>query len=198
MENNAFFTLFSGNIASWLILSSLILFALYTLMTIKTESSDFLDEAVFYSLKQIKLPIPYWWTIIEQEEDKKLVFKRTDTYYDWNAHFSYLDSSGDLDLLLGDYLQDNKIEFDPDVSIETRNNLLFTDQSTLSAIQSCIRVEGKATQDEHERLHLEIYLFRLKNDSRCYFFCSKSSVLNGLVEGPFFEEAILNMKLISS
>ncbi len=198
MENNAFFELFTNNLVSWLILISLVLFAFYTLFTIKTESSDFLDEAAFYTLQKITLPIPYWWSVIKQEE-KELLFKRTDTYYDWSAHFCYLNSQEkELDLLLGEYLEKNKIEFDPDVSIETKNKLLFKNTALLSKIYQCIRVEGKATQDEHERLHLEMYLFRLENDSHYYFFCSKSSVLNGLVEGPFFEEAILNMELISS
>ena len=58
----------------------------------------------------------------------------------------------------------------------------------MEGVTLALRVEGKATEKVINRLYLDIYLFQYKEDA--YFFISRSSVLNGIVEGPFFEEMI--------
>ena len=54
-----------------------------------------------------------------------------------------------------------------------------------------VRIEGTATQQGTERCYFDAFLFRDHKRGEVLFASSHSSVLNGLVEGPYFEEMIL-------
>ena len=179
----------------WLILISLIIAAIYTAKVIGEEKSTFKEDSYLVTFDHLKLMIPNWWSITQQDE-LFLRFERTDTRYDWYAQFRYIpEDSRPLPDILKDVLNAQKIEFDEDVVFETDSRVLFRDSRVQQEFQEIIRVEGKASQDVEERIYYDIYLTRRLEDSGYFVFESKSSVLNGSVEGPYFEESLSELEL---
>jgi hypothetical protein len=180
----------------WLILISLLIAAIYTMRIIAQEKSTFRDESYLVTFGELKLMIPNWWSITKQET-LSLKFERTDTRYDWYAQYSYIpDDLRPLPDILKDILDAQKIEFDEDVVFETDSRVLFRDSKVQKELQEVIRVEGKASQDIEERIYYDIYLARKLENPGYFVFESKSSVLNGSVEGPYFEESLSELELI--
>lgn len=181
----------------WIILTVIIGLALYTLKIIGQEKSSFRDDSYSVEFGDLSLMIPNWWTLTKQE-DQQLTFERTDTRYDWFALYSYYPDHQGLDLpaLLEQKLNKEEIEFDMDVVWETDSRVLFRDQKIQEQFQEVIRVEGQASQKVTERIYYDIYLMRRLNDTGYFIFESRSSVLNGLVEGPYFEESLSELSFI--
>lgn len=189
--------IFSNHFFEWLLLISLILGGLYTMKIIGEEKKSFRDEAYEVHFADFKLLIPNWWSIVEQK-DQLLKFERTDTRYDWYALYQYFSDSNQkpLDELLKDKLNLEGIEFDMDVVFETDSRVLFRDPKVAEEFQEVIRVEGKASQNVIDRIYYDIYLMRRLEDKGYFIFESRSSVLNGLVEGPYFEESLSELGFI--
>jgi hypothetical protein len=189
--------IFSNHLFDWLVLITLILGAFYTMKIIGEEKSTFKDDSYEVQFSRLSLMIPNWWSITEQTESR-IRFERTDTYYDWYAIFAYYpDHQGkNLPDLLTEKLNLEKIEFDMDVVFETDSRVLFRDSQIQEYFQEVIRVEGKGSQDTIERLYYDIYLMRAQGDAGYFIFESRSSVLNGLVEGPYFEESLSELSFI--
>lgn len=189
--------IFLNHILDWVILVGLLAAAFYTMKIIGQEKSTFRDESYEVQFEDLLLYIPNWWTITEQQ-DHEIKFERTDTRYDWYANYKYIshDSDKDLPLLLEDILNVQKIEFDQDVVFETDSRVLFRDEDIQREFQEVIRVEGKASEDVNDRIYYDIYLMKRLNRPGYFIFESKSSVLNGLVEGPYFEESLSELSFI--
>jgi hypothetical protein len=98
--------------------------------------------------------------------------------------------------LLEEKLDLEKIEFDMDVTFETDSRVLFRDSEIQEYFQEIVRVEGKASQNVVDRIYYDIYIMRALNDQGYFIFESWSSVLNGLVEGPYFEEGLSELSFI--
>lgn len=189
--------IFTNHFLDWLILILVIGGAIYTLKIIGKEKTTFKEESYEVRFGKLSLQIPQWWTIVEQT-DSKIRFERTDTRYDWFANFSYIpDHQGkSMPDLLEAKLDLEKIEFDMDVVFETDSRVLFRDPEVQEQFQEVIRVEGKGSEDQIERIYYDIYLMRALNDPGYFIFESKSSVLNGSLEGPFFEESLACLSFI--
>jgi hypothetical protein len=189
--------IFSQHYIDWLILAILIAGAAYTMKIIGQESSTFKDESYEVQFGSLKLMIPNWWSITEQTETY-IKFERTDTRYDWYAIFAYHPSSEQKDMpaLLEDKLNLEEIEFDMDVVFETDSRVLFRDPKIQEHFQEIIRVEGQGSEKVVERIYYDIYVMRGLEDQGHFIFESKSSVLNGLVEGPYFEESLACLSFI--
>lgn len=179
----------------WLILITLLIAAFYTMQVIGQEKSTFREECYLVTFGALKLMIPQWWSITQQSETL-LRFERTDTRYDWYAQFQYKDNDPrPLPDILKDILDDQKIEFDPDVAFETDSRVLFRDSRVQEEFQEVVRVEGMASEDVENRIYYDIYLLRQLNTDNYFLFESKSSVLNGGIEGPYFEESLSELEL---
>lgn len=189
--------IFANHMWEWLILLSLIGGAFYTLKIIGEEKSTFKDESYEVQFSNLSLMIPNWWSIVGQTSEQ-LRFERTDTRYDWYANFTYhpQHNGRTLPQLLEEKLDLEKIEFDMDVVFETDSRVLFRDDEIQEFFQEIIRVEGKASQNVVDRIYYDIYLMRSQNDAGYFIFESRSSVLNGLVEGPYFEESLAELSFI--
>jgi len=187
----------TNNLFDWFILFALLGGAIYTLKIIGQEKSSFQQDSYEVQFGDLKLMIPNWWSLTEQSSTE-LKFERTDTRYDWYAYFRYYPDhqNKDLPLLLEEKLNQEKIEFDLDVVFETDSRVLFRDDKIQEEFQEIIRVEGKGSQDVIERVYYDIYLVRRMNDKGYFIFESRSSVLNGLVEGPYFEESLSELSFI--
>lgn len=189
--------IFTNHVFDWLLLLSVIIGAFYTLKIIGEEKTTFKEESYEVRFGNLSLAIPRWWTIVEQD-DTHLRFERTDTRYSWFANFAYFpDHQGkSMPDLLEEKLDLEKIEFDMDVIFETDSRVLFRDSEIQEQFQEVIRVEGKGSENQIERIYYDIYLMRALNDSGYFIFESKSSILNGALEGPYFEESLACLSFI--
>jgi hypothetical protein len=189
--------IFTSHIFEWFLLLSLIGGAIYTLKVIGQEKSSFKQDSYEVQFGDLSLMIPNWWSLTEQTSDR-LKFERTDTRYDWYAYFAYFSGSEGKDLpkLLEEKLNLEGIEFDLDVVFETDSRVLFRDDKIQEQFQEVVRVEGKASQNVVDRIYYDIYFMRRLNDQGYFVFESRSSVLNGLVEGPYFEESLSELSFI--
>lgn len=160
------------------------------------EKSSFKDESYQLTFGPLSLQVPNWWTITDQESSR-LRFARTDTRYDWFAVYQYFPDHQQMPLpqLLEQKLNAEEIEFDEDVVFETDSRVIFRDTQVQEHFQEVIRVEGKASQQVVDRIYYDIYLLRGLNDAGYFIFESRSSVLNGLVEGPYFEESLAELEI---
>jgi hypothetical protein len=171
--------------------------ALYTMRVIGREKSSFKQDSYEVRFEDLALMIPNWWTLTQQSSSQ-LKFERTDTRYDWYALFAYFmdDEHKDLPQLLEDKLNLEKIEFDSDVVFETDSRVLFRDSEVQEQFQEVIRVEGKATQNVVDRIYYDLFLMKRLGGKGYFLFESRSSVLNGSVEGPYFEESLSELGFI--
>ncbi len=188
----------TNHFTDWLILVSLIALAFYTLKIIGNEKTSFRDESYEVQFSNLGLRIPKWWSITEQN-DLAIKFERTDTRYDWYARYAFFANHENKTLpqLLEEKLNLEEVEFDIDVVFETDSRVLFRDSAIQEHFQEVIRVEGKATQAMVDRIYYDIYLMRAQKEDGYFVFESKSSVLNGLVEGPYFEESLSELSYAS-
>jgi hypothetical protein len=189
--------IFTHHLFDWFILLALLGGAFYTMRIIGQEKTSFEEESYQVQFGNLQLRIPDWWTLTSQA-DRELKFERTDTRYDWYAFYRYLplEQAMALDELLAAKLEAEEIEFDMDVTFETDSRVLFRDKKIQEHFQEVIRVEGKASQRTTERIYYDIYLLRGLNEEGYFIFESRSSVLNGLVEGPYFEESLSCLSFI--
>jgi len=191
--------LFTQHFWGWLTLLILIVGAIYTLKIIGQEKSTFEDESYIVEFDRLSLMIPRWWSITKQ--DAQLIrFERTDTRYDWFAQFQYFPDHFNKSIpeLLEEKLNLEKIEFDMDVVFETDSRVLFRDSEIQEYFQEITRVEGKGSKNIVDRVYYDIYIAKGLNDGGYFIFESMSSVLNGLVEGPYFEESLSELSFISN
>jgi hypothetical protein len=187
----------TNHLFEWLFLILLIGGAFYTLRIIGQEKSSFKQECYEVHFADLTLMIPNWWSLTEQTPNR-LKFERTDTRYDWYAYYTYFPNHEDKELtkILEEKLNQEGIEFDSDVVFETDSRVLFRDDRIQEQFQEVIRVEGKASQNVVDRIYYDIYLMRRLEDKGYFLFESRSSVLNGLVEGPYFEESLSELSFI--
>lgn len=181
----------------WLILLCLLGAALYTLKIIGQEKSSFKQDSYEVQFSDLSLLIPNWWTLTEQASNH-LKFERTDTRYDWYAQFNYVPNGmeRELPLILEEKLNQEALEFDKDVVFETDSRVLFRDDQIQEVFLEVIRVEGQATQNIEDRVYCDIYLMRRPNDTGYFLFESRSSILSGGIEGPYFEESLSELSFI--
>jgi hypothetical protein len=189
--------IFTSHIIEWLILIILIGAAIYTLKIIGQEKSSFKQDSYLVQFEDLSLMIPNWWALTKQTPTQ-LKFERVDTRYDWHAFFTYFPDHENKTMpqLLEEKLDLEKIEFDIDVTFETDSRVLFRDDKIQEQFQEVIRVEGKASQNVVDRIYYDIYIMRRLEDKGYFLFESRSSVLNGLVEGPYFEESLSELSFI--
>lgn len=186
--------IFSNHLFDWTIFILFLGATFYTLKVIGTEKKKFKDDSYIVQFGKLELMIPSWWTITEQS-DTKLKFERTDTRYDWFANFEYFPNHENKSIpeLLEEKLNLEEIEYDSDVVFETDSRVLFRDSKIQEHFQEITRVEGKGSQKVIERIYYDIYVMKGLNDQGYFIFESHSSVLNGMLEGPFFEESLLEL-----
>lgn len=187
----------SSHALDWIILLALLAAAIYTLKVIGQEKSTFREECYQVQFADLGLIIPKWWTITEQSP-AHLKFERTDTRYDWFATYTYVPDHQQKDMpkLLEEKLNHELIEFDMDVVFETDSRVLFRDSQVQEQFQEVIRVEGQASQNVMDRIYYDIYLMRRLNDPGYFMFVSRSSILSGAIEGPYFEESLSELSFI--
>lgn len=165
---------------------------------IKNEKNDYLKTAVTFEFHGLRFMVPRWWT--KTLDEKNLVsFERKDTRYDWIAKFtSFIDESQTpLEKLFKEKIKELGLIFDQDSSVIYNPTDFKKNKYVGEGKLEIVRIEGTATENEIERVYFDGVLIRNINSKECLFCSSRSGVLNGGIEGPFFEEAVINFEMIS-
>ncbi len=189
-----------GNIGlalEWLAFFLLMGFGVYTMRVIKNEKRNYLANAQEIIFKNFKLQTPKWWSLLPNENENEIVFKRLDTRYDWEARFIWNENPSDQDIieLFKEKINDRKILFDEENSV-IHNPSDFREKDLIaSGKYEMVRLEGTATADRMERLYYDAFLIRHLETGHYLYAESRSSILNGLVEGPYFEEVMIRLSL---
>jgi hypothetical protein len=188
--------MFMEHWGSWLALILFLLFLLYTLIVVVEEKDSFIENALEYSFKQFHFKIPSWWGLIEESEHR-VRWQRTDTRYDWEAKLELqnnLDRSISIEEDFKNRIEAMEMVFDLDSSDILMPSDFKDRQEVQDGSLELVRIEGTATQKGTERCYLDAFLVRDHKRGQTLFATSLSSVLNGLVEGPYFEEMMLNLR----
>ncbi len=187
-----------GLALEWLAFFLLMALGVYTMRVIKNEKKNYLENAKKINFKKFQLLVPQWWGEVKTDSDNELLFKRLDTRYDWEAKFIWSEVSSDLDIieLFKVKIHARKILFDEDSSV-IHNPSDFQKKDLIASKEfEMVRIEGMATADRSERLYYDAFLIRELSTGHYLYAESRSSVLNGLVEGPYFEEVMLRLTKI--
>lgn len=155
----------------------------YAALKIKNEPNDYLKKSKVFEFKQFFLQIPSWWTLTINE--KNLIrFERTDTKYDWYCEYWAIENSkGSGEEILQNLVKDLNLVFDE------KNNL----ENFSIDLLKISRMEGMSTINGIDRAYFDIFVAEINGA----FFVGKShsSILNGCVEGPYFEEVLQRLKI---
>jgi hypothetical protein len=182
----------------WLSLVLLMGLGVYTMWIIKNEQKTYIKNSRVVAFKQFKLFTTTWWGEIPTDSEDELCFKRLDTRYDWEARFIWNSAGDHRDLieLFKEHIHHRKILFDEDTSI-IYNPTDFRDSELItSGLYEMVRLEGTATADRQDRLYYDAFLIREIKSGSFLYAESKSSILNGLVEGPYFEAVMTRLELV--
>lgn len=183
-----FLTEFNKSPNVW-IFSILTLFMLfYAAIKIKNEPNDYLKKSSIFSFNGFLLRIPSWWTPIINKNDL-IRFERTDTRYDWFAEFWIKETNLSSDILLSKLISSLKVTFDEKDDFEQ-----ITIQSSNDQKITITRKEGMSTIDGIERAYFDLFIANV-GESKVLVGKSHSSILNGCVEGPYFEEVIQRLEI---
>lgn len=187
-------------IIEWLALVLLIIAGIYTAYVIKTEKKTYLKNAKEKSFFDFVLLVPHWWGEVESENPKMLIYRRLDTRYEWQATFHWMSSAPEQDIyeLYKERIAERKILFDEENAVIHNPHSFLENPLIKSGDYEMVRLEGTATEDRSERLYYDAFLIRNLKTGQYMFAESKSSVLNGLVEGPYFEEVMQRLELCTT
>ena len=158
-----------------LFLSALI----YTAIVIAEEKRAYRENARSFRLGCFHFSTPPWWNV-QSHGKEKILFT---TSSGWGGTFLALPPHREtLRQGLARHVGQQQIVFDdPKVS---------NPSPVVTESVQILRMEGTATEKEETRIYLDIFLMEcLKTGQRLYGE-SKSSVLGGTLEGPWFEECL--------
>lgn len=189
----------------WLIFGGILLYAIYSMIAIKEEKQAYVENAKEFELKNFLFFLPSWWgntsDNFEVNKESHAVFERTDTRYDWRADFIWFENNLEfqnktLEEVLVSKLEELKLVFDPE---ETVIDIPPTFEEFIPYIEGridIIHIEGTATENVSERVYFDCYLIKDNINDAYLFAKSRSSILNGAIEGPYFEEVLRTFEFL--
>ncbi len=185
--------IFAQHPIAWSLLLLFLASLVYAMRAIKKEKDIFIENAKEVVFGPYLLHVPSWWSLTENSATT-LRFERTDTRYDWYAVFKLEELIANEQTIVEEFtteIQGRQLLFDIDSGV-------IHEPSSMKqhALAECevARVEGTATQNGIERIYFDAMLARDRELKKRIWAESKSSVLNGLVEGPYFEHVIQNIR----
>ncbi len=193
METNLSIEIFTENAFAWSFVLACLIALAYAMKAIKKEKSMFIENSIPIEFGPYILKVPGWWSITLQNESE-LKFERTDTRYDWFAIFKIEELQENSKSIVEEFTDEihlRKLMFDTDAGVIHQPE--STKQKALINADVA-RVEGTATQNGIERVYFDAMLARDQETNKRLWAESRSSVLNGLVEGPYFEYVIQNLE----
>lgn len=182
-----------SSLVEWSVVALIFAVLIYTMIVIKEESKSYLENAREVDFAGLHLLTPSWWTQTLSSSEQ-MQFERTDTRYEWRASLYVYDwktKDTEIEKDLIEWLHEKEVLFDEINSVIHKPSDYKKHELVQSGEWEIVRVEGTATQSQTQRIYLDTYLIRDKVQEKKYFCESRSSVLNGLIEGPYFE-AMMN------
>jgi hypothetical protein len=183
------------NWKGWIFLVIFLVLMIYTAYIVKNESHLVKKNQKIYFFHSLKMTVPSWW-ILDQTHDSI----RSDSWRfehsspsDWHVSLQKI-SLGSHEYSLLEFFRRwlTQYEFEPD-NTDTFSEFF----SPLINLDQGWRFEGSGTLQKEQRCYLDAVLFRLKNDpSHIFLFTSQSSILDGLVEGPYFDLMLKQLEWI--
>ena len=152
-------------------------FLFYTALVIKHEKKHYLKNAQCHQLGRCILKIPSWWSLTE----RKVHSLHFTGNHGHQAVFSWESPTKDLEEDFLAKVKKEQIIFDASTSViwEKIGNY------------PCLRIEGTATKKGYERLYYDACL--IKTGEGQLFSRSYSGVLEGLLQGPWFDDILKNL-----
>ncbi len=168
----------------WSVVISMLIFLIYAAFVIMEEKRAYLENTIDTQLAHFTFKIPSWWKKKTQEKDN-ICFGDNN----WEISYRWFNS----------FNEDQDIE---EQTVEKiKNTGLLFDEKTIDLKRykknplSYVHIEGMATSTiDMQRKYYDAYLIRDKN-KKGYLYCfHKCSILNGMLEGPYFEETIKHIE----
>lgn len=168
----------------WLTLGVTLLILTYAAFKIKNEPEQYDKTSVQRKLGKYLLKVPSWWGLTSESESK-LQFERTDTRYEWAVTFETINAEiSNPEEQLKNLVADLGVKFD-----------LGFDSEKIELDRVCIyRHEGMSTENEIKRVYMDIAIVTIKDSDQYMEVISRSSILNGCVEGPYVEKVLQNIE----
>lgn len=185
----------NSNFYSWIVLILFLLFLIYMAKVVIQEKKQFLEDGHWIDWHNFRFFVPAWWTLSNDTlltNDTQLTFYRADTHYDWFFKIGKREEQ-DLINIKNTFLASNQIELDDDAVITTEKSYLLKNEILLKKVEDFFRIESTATQQQEDRIYLDATWIKFR-ENFVLEFISKSSVLNGGVEGPYVEEVIKEIR----
>ena len=157
-----------------------LLLLLYTAIVIIEEKRAWRENLRLRRLGPFEFPVPSWWKESPGEKDAILF-----TTSGWRGTFRLLPPTEQnlRESLLGQ-INNQKIIFDEDATI--------LHPSVLKKSTRTVRIEGTATEGEDTRIYFDAFLSEYPKTGQRLYGESKSSILGGPLENPWFEESLNN------
>ncbi|CBW25450.1 putative membrane protein [Halobacteriovorax marinus SJ] len=194
-----------SRLIEWLIFGGILLYAIYSMIAIKEEKQAYVENAKEFELKNFLFFLPSWWgnttDQYEVDESSHAIFERTDTRYDWRADFIWFKNDAhlaDLELeeVLVKKLEELKLIFDPEETIINTPSCFEEFIPYIEGRVDLLHIEGTATENVSERVYFDCYLIKDNINDAYLFAKSRSSILNGAIEGPYFEEVLRTFEFL--
>lgn len=185
-----------GLLIEWLAFFIFLFLAIYTLRVIKKEKKSYLKNAVKTPFHHFTLMLPHWWGKTSESNENLLIYKRFDTYYEWEARFHWMllptpiDTIASIEEFITQKINERHILFDEENFISHNSNSLSPHCKLSAEKFQILRIEGTATQEAEHRIYYDAFIAYEQGTNHLLFAESKSSILNGLLEGPYFEEVM--------
>lgn len=188
--------MFSDHIVSWLVLGAFLAALIYALIVVAEEKETFLETAVDFDFNGFRFSLPSWWGLTINEANLAQ-WERTDTRYDWKAKLEWLEGLNrniSIEEDFKNHIEELQMVFDLDASDIKMPSDFANHKSVLAGDIEIVRIEGTATRAGTSRCYLDAFLVRDLSRGKVLFATSLSSVLNGVVEGPYFEQMMMNIE----
>lgn len=168
----------------WLTLGVTLIVLTYAALKIKNEPDQYDKTSVQRQLGNFILRVPSWWGLT-LESESKLQFERTDTKYEWAVTFETIESKM---LNPKEHLQTlvNELGIKFDAGFEPEK---FEVDNV-----SVYRHEGMSTENGIKRVYMDIAVVTRREENEFMEVISRSSILNGCVEGPYVEKVLQNIE----
>ena len=181
-----------------LIILTFLALLLYTAIVVFVEAAAYRANARPLFFRHFCFALPSWWRESSRGQGF-VIFERNDISLDWSVKFEAIPYDPlPPEAIMAKLVGDRRIVFD----MGTGAVLVTEDFQDRAEVQNgdleIVRIEGTATESEEGRIYYDIFLFKDNKNGQLIVCESKSSVLNGMVEGPYFEEAILNYRYLDA
>ncbi len=177
----------------WAILAAILAVLAYTVMVIREERFSFRDSAIPINFHRFRFLIPSWWRA-KRESSHQYSFERRDKHHDWKASLYWFDDSrNSLDLAERGrtFMRQKGIQFDRDCTLIKNPVAMFEGRPTSPNRQvEMVRIEGTATKTGGERKYIDLFVAKMRQREGHLLAISECGVLNGPLEGPYFEEVM--------